>query len=163
MMRVPRYNNWVKAKLQLRRYSAALLYIFNFHTLLLGLISCFCVYLCDKYNFSYKIEFSLVSLAVTFPVTFAIGQQFLRRERALTVVGELKASVVAIYWQHRDWAQDTGSYPESIGDDTHPWAREVANILIDFLDSLEKYITSRGKAAWERLNLDYSTSATAGV
>ena len=150
-MLVPRYNNWVKATLQLRRYFAALIYIFNFHTILLGLVSCLCVYLCERHNFSYKIEFSLVSLAVTFPVTFAIGQQFIRRERALTVVGELKASVTAVYWHHRDWPQDTGSYPDSIGDDTHPWAREVANVLIDFLDSLEQYITSRGKPWEDRL------------
>jgi hypothetical protein len=73
----------------------------------------------------------------------AIGQQFLRRERALTMLGELKASVIAIYWAHRDWAQGP-TYPATLGDDNSTWAREVANVLMDFLDSAQKYIHCNG-------------------
>lgn len=44
-----------------------------------------------------------------------------RRERATVLIANLKASVVALYYQHRDWDQ-SDNYPASLGDDRSPWA-----------------------------------------
>lgn len=59
------------------------------------------------------------------------------------MLAELKASVISIYWHHRDWAQGPG-YPSNLGNDRSIWAREVAYVLMDFLDSAQKYIHCNG-------------------
>ena len=130
--------------LKCRRIASAIAYVFNVHAIAVGVVASICVFLCHHFNFSYQLEFAFVSLGITFPLTFAIAQQFTRRERALTVLGELKASGATLYWLHRDWAQGTGRFPESLGDDSHAWAREVSNVLLDFLDSVQRFITARG-------------------
>jgi hypothetical protein len=50
---------------RLRRYLRALLYLFNVHTLFLGDIACLCVYVCDRFHFSYNMELTLVSTGDT--------------------------------------------------------------------------------------------------
>lgn len=40
---------------------------------------------------------------------FNIQQAFTRRERALSLIANLKASAVGLYFQHRDWAQVSNS------------------------------------------------------
>jgi hypothetical protein len=72
------------AYLKCRRLAAAFAYVFNIHAIVLGIVASICVYLCHTFRFTYQLEFAFVSLGVTFPLTFAIAQQFTRRERALT-------------------------------------------------------------------------------
>jgi hypothetical protein len=42
---------------------------------------------------------------ITFPLIFNIQQAFTRREKALTLNANLKASAVSLYFMHRDWSQ----------------------------------------------------------
>eukprot|EP00775_Hariotina_reticulata_P012854 gene12854-12981_t len=98
---------------------------------------------------SYNMQFSVIALGITLPISFNIQQAFLRRERALITIAELKGSVVALYWQHRDWAQDDG-FPHSLGDDRKAWAMEFANVAMEMLTHLEQYLkTTNG---WESLS-----------
>lgn len=57
-------------------------------------------------------DFTLVAWGTTFPLVFTITQSFTRRERALSIMASLKASVIALYFMHRDWDQSI-SYPAS--------------------------------------------------
>jgi hypothetical protein len=41
----------------------------------------------------------------TFPLVFAIQSAFSRRDRGLSQIAQFKASAVALYYHHRDWAQ----------------------------------------------------------
>ncbi|KAF8072387.1 ttc4 [Scenedesmus sp. PABB004] len=125
-----------------RRLVRAAAYCFNVHTLLLCSLSCASVWAAGWLGLSpINIDFSLVSLSISLPLTLNLTQSFTRRERALMMLGELKASVVAMYWMHRDWVQD-GSYPASLGDDRHAWAVEFANVAMEFLTHLQAYLTT---------------------
>lgn len=41
----------------------------------------------------------------TFPLVFTIQQAFTRRDKAISIIADLKATAIAIYFMHRDWAQ----------------------------------------------------------
>ncbi|EFJ52142.1 hypothetical protein VOLCADRAFT_103161 [Volvox carteri f. nagariensis] len=47
-------------------------------------------------------DMSLVATGTTFPLVFTIQQAFARRERATILIANMKASLVALYYMHRD-------------------------------------------------------------
>jgi hypothetical protein len=46
-------------------------------------------------------DFTLVATGTTFPLVFSIQQAFTRREKATTIMANLKASLIALYFMHR--------------------------------------------------------------
>lgn len=132
-----RHCGWKGIRRQLR----AAVYMFNLHTMVLCIIGCLAVYICQEWGLSYNMDLHFMAAGTIFPLTFAISQAFSRRERALTMLAELKASIVALYWHHRDWAQDD-DFPASLGDNNRSWAKEFAIVAAQFLDSLQQYICS---------------------
>lgn len=65
-----------------------------------------------------------------------------RRERALTTLAEIKASIIALYWQHRDWPQ--------VGL-THQACYKQVTLLWYVMPALMLMISSRGKCAQSAL------------
>lgn len=128
-------------RLHLQRLLRATVYCFNIHTLVLCAISCLSCFVAARMNWSYRLEFSLMALGITIPLTFNITQAFTRRERALITLAEMKASVIALYWQHRDWPQDD-NYPDSLGNDRTAWAVQFANVCMEFLSHVQQYMTT---------------------
>ena len=90
-------------KTLMRRTIRACAYTFNIHTLIVLCLACLSVYVCYSLDFRYNMDFTMVALGTTFPITFTISQAFARRERATQSISALKASVVSLYWMHRDW------------------------------------------------------------
>lgn len=134
-MRVPHGNT------RLARTLRSIAWVVNLHSLSLCAVGCLAVYICEQLGLSFALDISLIVFGVTFSVTFTITQAYQRRERALTTIAELKASVIAMYWHHRDWAQGPG-YPGSLGDDGSAWAQEFAAVATEYLESLERYINT---------------------
>eukprot|EP00882_Tetradesmus_deserticola_P025750 GHRQ01028311.1.p1 GENE.GHRQ01028311.1~~GHRQ01028311.1.p1 ORF type:complete len:355 (+),score=109.23 GHRQ01028311.1:157-1221(+) len=128
-------------RLHLVRVLRATVYCFNIHTLVLCAISCMSCYVAMRMNWSYRLEFSLMALGITIPLTFNITQAFTRRERALITLAEMKASIIALYWQHRDWPQDD-NFPDSLGNNRSAWAVQFANVALEFLTHVQQYITT---------------------
>eukprot|EP00878_Enallax_costatus_P044770 GHUV01053507.1.p1 GENE.GHUV01053507.1~~GHUV01053507.1.p1 ORF type:complete len:322 (+),score=61.17 GHUV01053507.1:314-1279(+) len=128
------------------RYLRALLYLFNLHTLLLGFLACLAVYVCDRYHFSYNMDLTLVATGTTFPLIFNIQQAFGRRERALSLIANLKASAVSLYFMHRDWAQDE-NFPSSLGNDHNVAAQHCKALLMDLLKDVRAYLVA--SSPWE--------------
>ena len=62
----------------------------------------------------------------------------------------------------RDWAQGPG-YPEAtVGNDNTPWAREVAAVILEFLDNLQRYIvTDEGYESVAEMRLAAKRNSTA--
>lgn len=155
--------SWLRCRLQALRMLRATIYIFNVRTLWLMLLSCTSVAVAKRLGLDYSLEFSFIALGITFPLTFNITQAFMRRERALVALSELKASIVALYWQHRDWPQDEG-FPGSIGDDRGRWASEFANAALDFLSNLEQYLrASDGYESLSEIRLTAKRGNTVGL
>ena len=55
------------------------------------------VWLCREFDFSYDMDWIFLGAAVVFPLVFTIKQSFQRRERALRMLSQFKASMHAFY------------------------------------------------------------------
>ncbi|KAI8464831.1 MAG: hypothetical protein J3K34DRAFT_439060 [Monoraphidium minutum] len=119
-------------------------YLLNLHSACLCTLGCLAVYGCERLGLSFALDISMIVFGVTFAVTFTITQSYQRRERALATIAELKATIIAMYWQHRDWSQ-SAAYPASMGDDGSAWAQEFAGAALEFLGALEAYFGARDK------------------
>lgn len=184
------------ARLAVKRALRSVLYLINLQSLGLTLLGCIAVFACERLDWRFALDNTVVVFGVTFSVTFSITQAYQRRERALITIADLKvrraagwlggwvagrrgarsrallrcvlpaarrsctaaraaaccctkspsphtlaqASVIALYWMHRDWAQGS-AYPGSLGDDSSDWAREFAAVATDFLVNLQAYIS----------------------
>mmetsp|Transcript_2453 Transcript_2453/g.6293 ORF Transcript_2453/g.6293 Transcript_2453/m.6293 type:complete len:501 (-) Transcript_2453:485-1987(-) len=138
----------LEATQQLKRWARATTYIFNAHTLVLLTASCLSVYICAKLDWRWNMDYSMISTGTVFPLTFTLGQAFTRRERATSLLANLKASVVALYYMHRDWDQSYG-YPGSLGNDGIESARRAKQLLMDLCINIRKYLVSPTR--WESL------------
>ncbi|GLI69017.1 hypothetical protein VaNZ11_013556 [Volvox africanus] len=107
-------------------------------------IACGSVALCYSLNFRYNMDMSLVATGTTFPLVFTIQQAFARRERATVLIANMKASLVALYYMHRDWDQ-TENYPISLGNNNLQWARKVKAVLEDFCTGCSRYLNAEDR------------------
>lgn len=62
-------------------------------------------WLCNRYNIIADFPLTLVGIAIVFPVVFSIDSAYRRRERALCMLSDFKAHVLAIYLASRDWLE----------------------------------------------------------
>ncbi|GAX77572.1 hypothetical protein CEUSTIGMA_g5016.t1 [Chlamydomonas eustigma] len=85
-------------------------------------------------------DFSLVATGTVFPLTYTISQAYARRERATVLIANLKASVMALYYMHRDWDQ-SDNYPSSLGNDLSPWALKAKVLLVELMLSTKRLLT----------------------
>ena len=75
-----------------KKYTSAL----NFRTLISVIISLIATWTAYKYNLSFNLDLTLISIAVVFPLVFTLGSAFQRREKALEHLGRAKGSLAAI-------------------------------------------------------------------
>ena len=75
-----------------KKYTSAL----NFRTLISVIISLIATWIAYKYNLSFNLDLTLISIAVVFPLVFTLGSAFQRREKALEHLGRAKGSLAAI-------------------------------------------------------------------
>lgn len=81
------------------------------------------------------------SAGTTFPLVFTIQQAFTRREKAISLIANLKASAVALYYHHRDWSQDEG-FPASLGNDHTLAAMQCRHLLLKLLRDVRSYLVA---------------------
>ncbi|PNH12416.1 hypothetical protein TSOC_000670, partial [Tetrabaena socialis] len=87
-------------------------------------------------------DFTLVATGTTFPLVFTIQQAFARRERATVLLANMKASIIALYYMHRDWDQSE-NFPSSLGNNNLAWAKKVKAVLQEFCNSCGRYLTTQ--------------------
>ncbi|KAG2448310.1 hypothetical protein HYH02_006894 [Chlamydomonas schloesseri] len=106
--------------------------------------ACAAVAACYEFDFRYNMDFTLVATGTTFPLVFTIQQAFARRERATVLIANMKASIVALYYMHRDWDQSE-NFPASLGNNNLQWARKVKAVLEEFCVSCSRYLTAQDR------------------
>eukprot|EP00038_Savillea_parva_P009531 m.184132 g.184132 ORF g.184132 m.184132 type:complete len:413 (+) comp16043_c0_seq1:85-1323(+) len=61
----------------------------------------------DEGALSFNMNWTLISIAVLFPLTMSVTSAFNRREQAILDLAALKADILSIYYAHRDWSWPT--------------------------------------------------------
>ena len=56
-----------------------------------------------KFEFVADLPTALISVAIIFPVVFAINAAYRRREQALSYFSDIKGNSMALYYAYRDW------------------------------------------------------------
>lgn len=72
--------------------------IINHRTLITLVISLVVPYLCYSHEIIYNIDLTLISIAIIFPLVFAIRGAFKRREKALEHLSKMKSALIGIQY-----------------------------------------------------------------
>ena len=74
-------------------------------TIVVCALSILSTYLCIENGFVADFPFTIVTIAVVFPIVFSIGGAYKRRENALDKYGIMKAHGRAMYFATKDWLE----------------------------------------------------------
>lgn len=88
--------------------------IFDWQVLAVAVLSVAATWLCMRYGVKADLPFELIAIAVVFPTAFAIGAAHKRREQSLESLASIRASIVSIYYAHRDWILDNTGHVERV-------------------------------------------------
>ncbi len=88
-------------------------------------------WLCDRYGIVADFPLTLVAIAIVFPVVFSIDSAYKRRERALGLLGDFKAHMIALYHASRDWIGNNDEFQ-----------LEIKNQLVDVYGSIRNFFVS---------------------
>ena len=109
-----------------RKYTSAL----NFRTLISVIISLIATWIAYKYNLTFNLDLTLISIADVFPLVFTLGSAFQRREKALEHLGRAKGSLAAI-----KYIFSVSKAPETEKKKIDNQVKEVKSELIKYLYS----------------------------
>jgi predicted membrane chloride channel (bestrophin family) len=77
--------------------------VINLKSVIVSMLAMASTWICLRYGITANFPLSLIATAIVFPIVFAIGHAFKRRENALDDYGVIKAHGRAIYFAARDW------------------------------------------------------------
>jgi predicted membrane chloride channel (bestrophin family) len=83
--------------------------IFNAKTLIITILALFSTYISYSYEFFAGFPFTLLGIAVVFPIVFSINSAYKRREVALEHYANIKAHGRSIFYAVRDWVPGTST------------------------------------------------------
>jgi hypothetical protein len=86
--------------------------IFDWHVLIVAALTVVATWLCMRNGVQADLPFELIAVAVVFPTAFSIAAAHKRREEALEALASVRASLVGIYYAHRDWIVDNSGHVE---------------------------------------------------
>jgi hypothetical protein len=107
-------------------------YITNFKTFFVTFLSICATYICIKYEIHADLPLALVSIAIIFPVVFAINSAYARREQGLVSLAACKGFMYGFYRIAVDHPKDLD--PEK--------ALECKKKIIDLFTSLKRFLES---------------------
>jgi len=90
--------------------------IINYKTFIVTILAVVSTWLCNRYNVIADFPLTLIGIAMVFPVVFSIDSAYKRRERALWMLSDFKAHVLAIYLASRDWLDGNEDFEEEVKD-----------------------------------------------
>lgn len=77
--------------------------IINYKTIIVTVLSLVSTWLCMRYNIMADFPLTLVGIAIVFPVVFSIDSAYDRREKALQLLADFEAHLIALHIATRDW------------------------------------------------------------
>lgn len=90
--------------------------IINYKTFIVTILAVISTWLCNRYNVIADFPLTLIGIAMVFPVVFSIDSAYKRRERALWMLSDFKAHVLAIYLASRDWLDGNEEFEVEVKD-----------------------------------------------
>lgn len=119
----------------------------NTRTIVLLLYGWTCVRLCapDALHLTWDFSTMEIIFGVIFPLTYAIGQSFGRREKVLDILAQMKVASVSLAHLYRDHDQGEGSVPGVGG----PLSRNAALVLTSLAENIKLYVEHKATTPHE--------------
>lgn len=86
-----------------------ILLIINMKSFAIAFLAVASTLLCRRFGLTADFPFTLITIAIVFPIVFSIGGAYKRREAALDEYGSIKAHGRSIYYAARDWVDNCDS------------------------------------------------------
>ncbi|MFZ9044567.1 MAG: hypothetical protein ACO2ZZ_01795 [Cyclobacteriaceae bacterium] len=90
----------------MKSFFGSLVLIINYKTFIVTILSIVATWICIQLNFLADFNLSMISVAMVFPIVFAINSAFQRREEALKALAGIKGLLVAIFLAIKHWGED---------------------------------------------------------
>mgnify|MGYP006921585760 CR=1 FL=1 len=103
--------------------------IINYKTFILTALAVVSTWLCSRYHIIAEFPLTLVGIAIVFPVVFSIDSAYKRRERALWMLSDFKAHVLAIYFASREWLEGNEGFEAEIKDKLMELYKSIRDIF----------------------------------
>jgi hypothetical protein len=120
----------------MKAFFSSLVLIINYKTFIVTILSTLATWVCIKLNFLADFNLSMISVAMVFPIVFAINSAFQRREEALKSLAGIKGLLVAIFLAVKHWGED-GKKAEN------DYLVEIENKINIILQSVGKYLVRK--------------------
>ncbi len=118
----------------MKSFFGSLFVIINYRTFLITFFSVFATWLCIYFEIFAEISLSMVSVAIVFPIVFAINSAYQRREEALKHLAGINGHAVSVFLAVKHWGEH--------GPAPHELLQEVREKIIDVLKSVKRYLVS---------------------
>lgn len=89
---------------------------------------------------SFNVNWSLVSIIVIFPLVFAIGSSFQRREQAIDAIYNIKVSLCDIFYNQKNYSWNTDKNKTNTFKKLH--YQNLIKINYEIMALLKKYLIS---------------------
>ena len=90
----------------MKSFFQSLVIIINYKTFIVTMLSTIATWTCIQFNFLADLNLSMISVAMVFPIVFAINSAFQRREEALKALAGIKGLLVAIFMAVKHWGEN---------------------------------------------------------
>ena len=90
----------------MKAFFNSLILIINYKTFIVTILSTVATWVCIQLNFLADFNLSMISVAMVFPIVFAINSAFQRREEALKALAGIKGLLVAIFLAVKHWREN---------------------------------------------------------
>ena len=70
--------------------------VFNYRVLVVSVITLFAFYICSLYDIKLKTDFTIISIAIIFPLVFTITGAFQKRQEAIKYFSDFRSNLIAI-------------------------------------------------------------------
>ena len=80
--------------------------IINYKTLVVTVLAVVATWVCVQLDIHADLSLSMLSLAIVFPIVFAINSAYLRREEALKFIAGIKGHCVALFIAVKHWGDN---------------------------------------------------------
>ena len=118
----------------MRSFFSSLSIIINYRTFLITFLSIFGTWLCVRLGVFAEISLSMVSVAIVFPIVFAINSAYQRREEALRHLAGIKGHAVSVFLAVKHWGEHGTASQELLSSITDQ-LKKMLNEVKDYLKS----------------------------
>ncbi|ELR70882.1 hypothetical protein C900_03317 [Fulvivirga imtechensis AK7] len=113
--------------------------IINYKTFIVTILAIASTWLCGYYHVKAEFPLTVIGIAIVFPVVFSIDSAYKRREKALAMLGDFKAHLLAIYYASRDWLEPANK----------DYELKMKAQLLDIYNSLRAFFTADSKQVYQ--------------